>query len=532
MAYPVPSHVGVASRKKWVSGLTLTIWAFLTLGPVVWLVGGFSETPAEALASLFRLANARSALLLAKSIALAASVAGAATLLSIAAVHWAQEKQGHAKPWITWLPLALVLVPPYVHATAWLRFAQMMNGALQTAGFAPLPLTGWFGAFWVQLMALLPIALAFAHVGFAMCDRARLDAARVFADDWRVFWHVERPQAFPATAVGAALIFILSATDYSIPTLMQQPVYALEAFVEYSIAADSTAAFVVALPLLAVCALVMAVAVMPVKRLTVGMSFTPQTGRAFPSTLPLPLRVLSGLAVIVCLMQFAVPCAALLFSAVSLGNPLPVWARSTAEISNSVLVAGVAAALSVGLALLITPRLTSPARLALIIIPLAIPGSLAGIGLLKMWSTPGINALYGTAALPILAMIARFSTLAILMMYVQSKRIDPLLLDAARVFRGDGLAVWLMVRLPLYLPGMLAAFFVVFGLALSELNASVLVALPGKQALSAKIFGLLHYGASKEVAALCLLTMLGSILSILAGYWAGQLWWPRKGAAS
>jgi iron(III) transport system permease protein len=231
-------------------------------------------------------------------------------------------------------------------------------------------------------------------------------------------------------------------------------------------------------------------------------------------------------------MQFAVPLAALLISVVSLGNPFAAWARSGLEIFNSVIVAGAAAALSVGLALLVSPRLTSPARLALVVVPLAIPGSLIGIGLLKMWSTPGMNALYGTAVLPVLAMVARFSTLAILVMHVQFKRIDPLLFDAARVFRGDGLAVWLMVRLPLYLPGMLAAFFGVFGLALSELNASVLVAPPGQQALSAKIYSLLHYGASQEVAALCLLTMMGSVLSILAGYWAGQLWWPRKGAAS
>jgi iron(III) transport system permease protein len=180
--------------------------------------------------------------------------------------------------------------------------------------------------------------------------------------------------------------------------------------------------------------------------------------------------------------------------------------------------------LSILLALLVAPRLTNVIRLAVVVIPLAIPGSIVGVGLLKMWTTPGMDAIYGTLALPVLAMIARYSSLAILVMNVQSKRIDPLLIDAARLFRGDGLAVWLMVRLPLSLPGALAGFFCVFGLALSELNASILVAPPGRQTLSTKIFSLLHYGASGDVTALCLLTVAASVMSILTGYLAGRLW--------
>lgn len=526
-----PGHPNASTGAQWRGGLVLLAWAALSLGPIVWLVAGLSSDLAQFGDALFRLLNARSTVLFVKSVALAASVAGAASILSIAAVHWSQEKTGYGKAWITWIPLALILVPPYVHATAWLRFIQAANSALQSGGFAPLPLTGWFGAFWVQLMAFLPISLAFARLGFAMCDRVRLDAAHVFAGDWRVFWEIERPQLIPAVAVGAALVFILSLTDYSIPSLMQRQVYALEAFVEYSAAADSTAAFVVALPLLAMSILVVAAAVMPVERLTVGASFSFQAKRVFPSTLPPLLNAFRGLAIIICLVQFTVPFVTLLASTISSASPLTAWGHSGGEIYNSLIVAGVSAALSVVLALFVVPRLTGPVRLALVIVPLAVPGSLVGIGLLKMWSTPGMNALYGTAALPVLANIARFSTLAILVMYAQSKRIDTALIDAARVFRGDGPAVWLTIRLPLYLPGMLAAFFGVFGLALSELNASVLVSPPGKQALSTKIFSLLHYGASGEVAALCLLTMTGSVLSMLAGYMVSRLWWSRTEAS-
>jgi iron(III) transport system permease protein len=420
--------------------------------------------------------------------------------------------------------MVLIFVPPYVHAMAWIRFTQAWDDALRSSGLAPVFLTGWPGAFWIQLMAYLPASLAFAHVGFAMCDRVQVDAARMFATDWRVFRDVERPQLLPAAAIGAALVFILSVTDYSVPSIMQREVYALEAFVEYSVAADSTASFVVALPLLAVSALVAALAVERVGRLAVNISFAGRGERAYPSTLPTALRAFRILAIAVCVAQFAVPTVTLVAGAGSPSSLLAAWGRSSREIVTSLAVAGSAASLSILLALLVAPRLTSLTRLAVVVIPLAIPGSIVGVGLLKMWTTPGMNAVYGTLALPVLAMIARYSSLAILVMNVQSKRIDPLLIDAARLFRGDGLAVWLMVRLPLSLPGALVGFFCVFGLALSELNASILVAPPGQQTLSTKIFSLLHYGASGDVTALCLLTMAASVVSILTGYLAGRLW--------
>ena len=516
-----------AAGKKWSDYPILAVWAFVALGPVAWLFSGLLADPARLADTAAALASGRRIMLFVKSVALAGAVAAAATALSIAVVHWSRERSRRGGAWIAWLPLTLILVPPYVHATAWLRFAQAGDDALRTLGLSPPLLTGWFGAFWIQLMAFLPVSLAFAHVGFAMCDRMQVDAARVFASDWRVFREVETPQLLPAAAVGAALVFILSVTDYSVPALMQRDVYALEAFVEYSIAANNTAAFIVALPLLAASAVVAFLAVAPVRQLTVAMSFVAGARRVSPSTLPPSLRAFRLFAAAICVVQFTAPTVMLVAGATSLSSLVTTWGLSGREFVNSISVAATAGVLSTLLALLVAPRLTSLGRLAIVVLPLAIPGSLLGIGLLKMWSTPGLNTLYGTAALPVLAMIARFSTLAILIVHVQSKRIDPLLLDAARIFRGSGASSWLSVRLPLHLPGALAAFSGVFGLAFCELNASVLVSPPGRQALSVKIFSLLHYGASSEVAGLCLLLMAGSILSIVAGSLATLLWRGR-----
>jgi iron(III) transport system permease protein len=71
------------------------------------------------------------------------------------------------------------------------------------------------------------------------------------------------------------------------------------------------------------------------------------------------------------------------------------------------------------------------------------------------------------------------------------------------------------VVLPLRWASLLAAAWLAFIIAIGELAATVLVMPPGVSTLSIRIFGLLHYGAEDQVAALCLtLWLMTGLLTV------------------
>jgi iron(III) transport system permease protein len=156
----------------------------------------------------------------------------------------------------------------------------------------------------------------------------------------------------------------------------------------------------------------------------------------------------------------------------------------------------------------------------LVTVPLAVPAPLIGIGLISIWNQSFWIGLYGTAMMPVLATLARFTPMAALVLLAQLRQIDPLLVDAARVFQTSSLHAWLRVRLPLLAPGVLAAAAIVFALSIGELGATLIVAPPGQATLTMRIYNYLHYGSSSVVAGLCLmmvaLTLAVGILAILA----------------
>jgi len=490
------------------------LWGVIALGPIVVLIfdlvlSSFNTTDLQV--SVFSL---RSTLLLLKSVMIAGSVSICAMVFAITLVRITQEANFRFMRRLLWLSLALLLVPPYIHATAWITFGDKIVAGLGGIGLQIRGLSNVAGVIWIQIMAFFPLSLAFAIAAYRMTDQHQIDAARVFSPDWAVFRSIELPQILPAASIGAAVVFIMSITDFSVPSLMLVEVYALEAFVEYSMASNSLSSFIIALPLLVIGVVIILVMIAPLKKLGISTIFS----QPHPARLHRPklstLYILGILACVFCVLQFMVPIIMLTVDAFPVSDLLVIIGNNTEVIFNSVASAAIAAAVSVLLAAGLLPMLKTWQMLPFVLIPLAVPASLIGIGLIRLWTLPGLDLFYNTAAMPILAPTARFSPVAILALYIQSRRYDPILTDVALQFRGNGPAVWFRVLLPLWLPGFAIGFFAVFGLALSELTANLLVSAPGQQMLTVKIFSLLHYGASQQVAILCLLVLAMSMMSM------------------
>ncbi|PKL68062.1 MAG: hypothetical protein CVV30_12015 [Methanomicrobiales archaeon HGW-Methanomicrobiales-1] len=473
------------------------------------------------LSTPFLLSPRRSGLLVA-SIGLAAAVAfsGIVTGVLLVSLLWRASRKILVV--VLLAMLALAAIPPYIHALTWSSLLGYVTG------FMPgVPVTGWGISYWVEFMALLPLATLLSWIAFASVDFHLVEAGRVFRSDMDAFFKILLPLSAPALGAAFGFLFLICCSDYSVPSLFGADVYALDIFAQFSATGSSALASLYALPLMVVTIIVMIACRSGIRTL----AQTPDWLSARFGTAPRFPRFFVGLQAIACGiigLQILVLFSGLILTTGTLSTFTRSVAMAQGELTYSLLIAAGVILISLPLALaaayeLRQPGLRGAVAWILVLLPLAIPASLTGIGMILFWNTPGLSMLYPGLLMPVLVSVARFAPFAAIILFVQLRFIDPILFDAAAVFSRSRLETWLQIRLPLYAPGLLVAAGILAALTLAELGATLVVAPPGHGTLTMRIYNYLHYGAAGEVAGLCLLitilTLMAGACTIAALYW-------------
>lgn len=443
-------------------------------------------------------------------LAAAVSVAGMLTGTLAACRLWHLNKPPYL--YIRWLVVLFAAVPPYIHALAWSTVFTLSSSALQPFGISLPPLSGWGGSGLVQVMAFLPLSVGLALLGLETVDPHLIEAGRTLRSDTAVFTRIALPLAAPVILAGGGFVFIFSLMDFSIPSLFGKNVYALEIFAEHSATGRPAAAFLTALPLLACAALVVYLSQAPLQEVSQRPPWGTRPWIRPPDWSGI-LGALQSLALALVALQLIVPFVGLTAAMGGWSALLHSVVLARREVIFSLGVALAAALLVLPLAYPAAAKLARPEKSRrhwwlLTTLPLAVPAPLVGIGLIVAWNRPLFGGIYGSAAMPVLAALARFAPLAALLLLAQLRRFDTQLLDAARVFQRSAVDTWLKIRLPMLAPGLLAAACLSFALTLGELGATLIVAPPGKATVTMRLYNLLHYGATDLVAGLCLLMVL------------------------
>ncbi len=505
---PSPNVRGVKIEAL-IAGLGLLVYALVTLGPFAAL--GFASTRwlLEGGAGLdFGL---RQATLLGRSLGLALLVGlGATALGALTAVLVLLRRKAspHSIILASLALLALAMLPPYVHALTWMALVEGLSRL-----FPQLQAQGVWLCAWVQTMSVLPIAAGLALLGFASVESSLIEAARLNRRDFSVLLRVILPLAAPAILSSVGLCFLLSLTDYSIPSLFQVNVYTLEIFSEFSASGSPERAFLLSLPLLAACAVAFLALMGSLRNTAISAANRVASHEPHESPKydwPRWFQAILLLAGGVWLAQAALPIVMLLVRTGSLGSFVKSATDARSELLFTLQVSLTAGLLCLPLALALVRWLAKGNRLGwgLALAPLALPAPLVGIGLVWIWSQPVSLGLYGSAWMPVLAMLARFSPVAALAILAQHRRTDPSLFEAGQIFQRNPLKRWLGVELPLLGPGLFAAAGIVLVLSAGELGATLITIPPGQSTLTLRIYNYMHYGASEVVAGLGLLVLL------------------------
>jgi iron(III) transport system permease protein len=408
--------------------------------------------------------------------------------------------------WALLLPLAM---PGYIVAYAYTDFLQFA-GPVQTllrASFGWQRGDYWFpeirsmpGAAFVFTVVLYPYVYLLARTAFLARTASMIDAARSLGlTPWQTWLRVNLPLARPAVAAGALLALMETLADYGAAAYFGLQTFTTAIYRAWYALGDRIAASQLAAVLLVVVLVVMALEV----RMRGRARFYSPPNNARPAPRTQLSRGGSALSFVACcvplLLGFVLPVLILLHLLwPTLGESQ--WGRYLGWLSNSLLIAGAAAALALSavLGIAYAQRLlpagwsATAVKLAAKVMNLgyAVPGAVIAVGILlplaafdnaldaalKSWFGFGSGLLLtGTVFALLYAYLVRYFAVAFQPVEAGLARITPTMDASARSLGSGPLEVFRRVHLPLLSPSLAAGALLVFVDVMKELPATLVL---------------------------------------------------------
>lgn len=418
------------------------------------------------------------------------------------------------------LPLA---VPPHLAAIGWLGLVAPHGLVGTCVGICVDPVSAdralhsWPGCALLLALCFWPIVAVLVRVGRGSLDPSLTDATRLHLPPGRGFRRVLVPALAREFGLSAALVFVLCLAEFSVPSCLQINTYALEVFTRFEQGYDHVAAAMHSLPMLAGVTLLGWV----IHRWETAQPRGTEAGtehgtrptadpRALVASVAswLPLALALTLGVLLPVLQ-------MLLDSHGLRGLARAWEVARRPLTNTLVVscsAAVLVPLLGGVLALATQRLSQRSRAATTVLlsaAFALPASLTGIGLVLTWNRGGWSDwVYTTPVILILAALTRFLVVPwrLAQAALQGPRLEAAL-EAAHVHGLPAFVILRRILLPALAGHLRGAACLVYVLSMGELGSFVLVQPPGWDTLPIRLFQLIHYGYSQEVAAMSVLLL-------------------------
>ena len=511
-------------QPRWIQTIVFLVFAIIVLLPILFMVIGSFWADGQLSLSSYRelLFDKRQIGLIKNSFGLSFG----ATLLSLAIgvpLAFLSAKTNLCGRKIVGVVYFIpILIPPYMHAIVWTHLLSK-NGLINqciaqlfSLKETPFDIYGLPGAIFVMTLAYFPFVTLLTASGLRSIDRRMEEASLLHHGPWKTIKGITLPLVAPHILCGALFVFIFSVINFGVPDILRLRVYPLEVFIQFSAYYNEKAAMALSLPLVALTFLLIVLQKWYMK----DQSYV-NLASGFEKTKRYHLERLQGLACIfafgVLFLSVVAPIGVLLNVAGPLSTYVKVLETSKTQIGYSIVLALFGGLSMVCLAFFISyfiekmsGQIRTLAEFATLI-PFAIPATVLGIGMIKVWNRPITDVIYGSSLIIILGYVAHFIPFTTRVTSSALKQMNPRLEEMAFLVTANWFKVIGKIVLPLMRPGLLAAFFIGFILSVGDLGTTLLIMPPGKTTLPVKIYNLMHYGAEQMVAALCLV-LIGIIL--------------------
>jgi len=456
----------------------------------------------------------------------------AGTLVLGLPAAWALAGSGCWSRWLRAAALAVMLVPPYLAASAWLgicwRTGIVVKLAADSLALLPLESDVFMGGFNLLLcaavmsLALWPCVALPAAASLACLGREGREAAILARGRWACLLRVELPAALPAAVIGATLAFVMATAELGVPDLFEVNTAARDVLKGFEGSHDYAMAAGRSLPLLAL-ALVAAGGLLFAVRKR-GMAALSRD-RFLPLPAPLWARCYATAVSFLAL-------GSILFGLAQNAGGTGAIAKAVSEEYGLVVRSLFLALLSAGAAVALCSAALACVRgrrgwwvyagvLGALSLVLLLPGTAWGLGLLRLRVALGSLGAPGRALAwflrsPMILVWAGAGRAALgagIVLGWGRRRVNNELLEAGRAAGLPAVRQW-WLRAGLMRRHVAAALLLGTALALGELGAAVMIAPPGWETLPVRVFSAMHNYHGDVVAALALVTTAG--VAILA----------------
>jgi len=421
------------------------------------------------------------------------------------------------------LYLIPILIPPYIHAIVWAHLLSkngwINQGLIRVFSLkeAPFNIYGLAGAIFVMTLAYFPFVTFMTITGLKSIDRRTEEASLLHHGALRTTTGVTLPLAAPHILCGALFVFIFSIINFGVPDILRLRVYPLEIFIQFAAYYNEKAAMALSLPLVALTFLVVLLQKWYMKdRPYVSLTGGLEQARCYHLGNLKPYAFI--FASLLLLLSTATPIFTLLQIAGPLSNYIKVLETTKAQLGYSIIMAVLGGLTMLFLGFFMAYFIEKTTGVAkgigefASLIPFAIPATVLGIGMIKVWNQSFTDFIYGSSLMIILGYVAHFIPFTIRIIGSSLKQLNPRLEEVASLVTNKRFRVMGRIVIPLIRPGLAAGFFIGFVLSLGDLGTTLLIMPPGRSTVPVKIYNLMHYGADQMVAALCLL-LIGLILA-------------------
>ena len=471
---------------------------------------------------------------LVNSLLLASETAAISTVLAVPMAWAISRTDMPGKPLIWATVLGAFILPPYLGAIGWILLAGPNSGVINqvwrfaTGASDPLINVYTFhGLAFVMAFQSFPLIFIFVKSALDLVSSEMEDAANILGANTRTATlKVTLPLVWPSIVGGAIIVFLESVALFGTPAIIGIPARINTAttqlwqFFEYPVRVEVAAAY--AMPLL----LITLVLVGAQRLMLHRRGFVSQTGKGGERR-PIALGgwrwtmlawcgVVAAVSVIMPVLVLAEASFAhawgrgLSLDNLTLANyRFLLFEHETAvsTIWHTLWYSAAAASLAVLLALLVAYIVSRKLiRFAgvlafLAMAPFVIPGIVMAIGFYATFAAPPF-ALYGTAAIIILAFAARFLPIAYANASSAMGTLHPEMEEAARILGLGRLGTIRRITAPLLRRPLLGGWLIVFIVATRELSAAIFLVGPNTRTMAVLLYDLSEAGNFEVLAAL------------------------------
>src|SRR3989337_2908990 len=423
-----------------------------------------------------------------------------------------------------------LIIPSYIIGIAWVNLLGktgfLNNVFSQYTMLSPESISDFiystYGSSFILSINLFPVVMLVTEYALKSINPRLEESGLVVGSVFQVFRQITFPLIAPAILSSMMIVFVLSLSEFGVPSLLQINVVTTQTFPQFSAFYNEKAATSIAFPLIAITLVLIILEQIYLR----GKSFEILGISSSNSTIQYNITWLNVVGITFCtfiqIVCVIIPLSTLIFNTKTIAAYHDAILLARNGITNSILFGSIGATFLTFVGFFlgylsenIRSKLKSSAAIFIWLF-FAVPATVIGVGLIKLCNRPeGIfQFIYGSLWIVIIGYVARFLPLSSRIMSNYLKQIPHSMEEAGTVTGTSWCRVLGNILLPLQGYGLIATWLICFMFCVGELGTTILVYPPGHETLPIALFTIMANSPTDVVSALSIIIIVMTLLPV------------------